>query len=105
MAYLRWAGPFNDAEALRGNVDAVLVSHLHHDHLDLPSLSRHLRSVPMVVPRGAGGMLRRRRFERVVEVEAGEEIRIGGLIVRTPSKPGAAALSGPRSGRGRAHYA
>jgi L-ascorbate metabolism protein UlaG (beta-lactamase superfamily) len=82
VAHLRRAGPFDDAEALRGGVDAVLVSHLHHDHLDLPSLKRLGRSVPVVVPRGAGRLLRRRRFERVVEVEAGEEIRIRDLIVR-----------------------
>lgn len=82
VAHLRRAGPFDNAEALRGNVDAVLVSHLHHDHLDLPSLKGLGRSLPVVVPRGAGRLLRKRRFERVVEVEAGEELRIRGLMVR-----------------------
>lgn len=78
VAHLRRVGPFDNVEALRG-VDAVLVSHLHHDHLDLPSLGYFGRWVPVVVPRSAGGLLRRRRFEQVVEVEAGEELRIGGL--------------------------
>jgi L-ascorbate metabolism protein UlaG (beta-lactamase superfamily) len=63
-------------------IDGILVSHLHYDHLDFPSLERLGRSVPVVVPRGAGGLLRRRRFERVVEVDAGEEVRIGGLVMR-----------------------
>jgi L-ascorbate metabolism protein UlaG (beta-lactamase superfamily) len=81
VGHLRRVGPFDDFEVLC-DVDAVLVSHLHHDHLDLPSLKRLGRSVPVVVPRGAGKLLRRRRFDRVVEVEAGEEIRIGGLTVR-----------------------
>jgi L-ascorbate metabolism protein UlaG (beta-lactamase superfamily) len=81
VGHLRRVGPFDDFEVLCG-VDAVLVSHLHHDHLDLPSLKRLGRSVPVVVPRGASKLLRRRRFDRVVEVEAGEEIRIGGLTVR-----------------------
>ena len=67
MAHLRRIGPFDDAAALRG-VDAVLISHLHRDHFDLPSLKRLGRSVPIIVPRGAGKLLRRRRFERVVEV-------------------------------------
>lgn len=82
MAHLKRVGPFDNAEVLRGGVDAVLVSHLHHDHLDLPSLKRLGRSVPVVVPRGAGRLLRKRRFERVVEAEAGEEIRAAGPIVR-----------------------
>jgi L-ascorbate metabolism protein UlaG (beta-lactamase superfamily) len=81
MAHLRRVGPFEDFEALH-DVDAVLISHLHHDHLDLPSLERLGRSVPVVLPRGAGRLLRRRRFERVVEVDAGEEIRMGALSVR-----------------------
>jgi L-ascorbate metabolism protein UlaG (beta-lactamase superfamily) len=63
-------------------LDGILVSHLHYDHLDFSSLERLGRSVPVVVPRGAGRLLRRRRFVQVVEVETGEEVRIGGLIVR-----------------------
>ena len=70
-----------DAQMLHA-LDGVLVSHLHYDHLDLPSLERLGRSVPVVVPRGAGRLFRRRRFEQVVEVETGEEVRIGGLVVR-----------------------
>ncbi len=63
-------------------LDGILISHLHYDHLDLPSLKHLDRSVPVVVPRGAGRLLRRRRFERVVEVETDEEVQIGNLAVR-----------------------
>jgi L-ascorbate metabolism protein UlaG (beta-lactamase superfamily) len=62
------------------DVDAVAVSHAHYDHLDPPSLRRLGRSVPLIVPRGAGRMVR--GFERVVELEEGEETRVGGLTVR-----------------------
>ena len=39
LAHLRRVGARADAGALRG-VDAVLISHLHYDHLDVPSLQR-----------------------------------------------------------------
>jgi L-ascorbate metabolism protein UlaG (beta-lactamase superfamily) len=84
VAHLRRTKPA-DAGRLH-DLDGILVSHLHHDHLDLPSLERLGRSVPVIVPRGGGGLLRRRRIERIVEVDAGEEVRIGGLVVRaTPA--------------------
>jgi L-ascorbate metabolism protein UlaG (beta-lactamase superfamily) len=70
-----------DRGALRG-VDAVLVSHAHLDHLDLPSLERLGRSLPVIVPRGLGPLLRRRRFEQVIEVEEGEELTVGTVRVR-----------------------
>ena len=42
------------------DLDAVLISHLHYDHLDLGSLRRLLEPKTVVVPRGAGTLLRRR---------------------------------------------
>jgi L-ascorbate metabolism protein UlaG (beta-lactamase superfamily) len=84
VAHLRRRTPA-DAGKLHA-LDGILVSHLHYDHLDLPSLERLCRSTSVVVPRGAGRLLRRRRFERVVEAESGEEVRIGSLVVRaTPA--------------------
>ena len=80
VAHLRRTKPA-DAGMLYA-LDGVLVSHLHYDQLDYPSLERLGRSVPVVVPRGAGRLLRRRRFEQVVEVETGEEVRLGDLVVR-----------------------
>ena len=38
--------------------DVVLVSHLHRDHLHLPSLRRFGRDVPVLVPRGAGRLVK-----------------------------------------------
>jgi L-ascorbate metabolism protein UlaG (beta-lactamase superfamily) len=68
-------------DSLRG-VDAVLVSHAHWDHLDVPSLARLGRSVRIVIPRGAGRLVRRRRFTEVVEVDVGEEVEIGAVTVK-----------------------
>ena len=69
------------ARSQRG-VDAVLISHGHYDHLDLPSLERLGKKLPIVVPRGLGGLLRKRRFESVLEVEQGETLAIGDLQIR-----------------------
>ena len=53
-----------DREAL-GRVDGVLISHLHLDHLDLPSLKRLPEATRLLVPRGAGGFLGRQGFRAV----------------------------------------
>ena len=81
VAHLRRRVPPPDAAALR-DLDAVLISHLHRDHLDLPSLRRVARDLPLVVPRGGGRLLLRRGFDAVREVAPGDEVAIGALTVR-----------------------
>jgi L-ascorbate metabolism protein UlaG (beta-lactamase superfamily) len=69
------------------DVDAVLVSHLHYDHLDLPSLVRLGRSLRLVVPAGAGKLLRRRGFADVAELDVDEALNVGALTIRaTPAE-------------------
>ena len=80
VAHLRRVAPL-DTRSRRG-VDAVLISQGHYDHLDLSSLENLGKKLPVVVPRGLGALLRKRRFEAVVEVEVGETIRIGDLEVQ-----------------------
>jgi L-ascorbate metabolism protein UlaG (beta-lactamase superfamily) len=74
VAHLRRAVPLEAVD----HVDAVLISHGHYDHLDLPSL-RMLRG-KVVVPRGLGPRLQ--GFD-VVEVGEGDELTVGRVIVRT----------------------
>ena len=57
----------------------VLLSHLHYDHLDLPSLKAFARELPVVVPRGGARLLR--AFTDVREVAPGESVELGGLHV------------------------
>jgi L-ascorbate metabolism protein UlaG (beta-lactamase superfamily) len=80
VAHLRRSSPVS-ARTRRG-VDVVLVSHAHYDHLDLPSLEKLGKKLPIVVPKGLGGLLRKRRFEAVIEVEEGETLAIGELQIR-----------------------
>lgn len=96
VLHLRRAAPLVAEGAL--DLDAVLISHLHYDHLDLPSLQRLDRGVTVVVPRGAGGLVRGRGFLSVEEVEAGDSIGVGAAVVRaTRAKHGSSRALGARS--------
>jgi L-ascorbate metabolism protein UlaG (beta-lactamase superfamily) len=64
-----------------GRLDAVLVSHVHRDHLDVPSLAALAGNPPIVVPAGAGGLLRRRGFDAVIELREGETTTVAGMPV------------------------
>ena len=70
-----------DLESLR-HPDAVLISHAHRDHLDLPSLRRLDRTVTAVVPRGLARPVERLGFERVVELDEEESVSFGSVEVR-----------------------
>jgi L-ascorbate metabolism protein UlaG (beta-lactamase superfamily) len=71
----------DEARGIAGELDAVLISHVHHDHLDLRSLAS-LRSRRFVVPRGAGRILERRGFEHVIELDEGDQISFCTCAVR-----------------------
>jgi L-ascorbate metabolism protein UlaG (beta-lactamase superfamily) len=64
-----------------GSIDAVLVSHLHHDHLDLPSLRRLPSAGVVVVPLGAGRLVGRAVKGDVVEMTPGDEVRVGSVRI------------------------
>ena len=88
-----------DAAALAG-IDMILLSHTHHDHLDLPSLGRLDPGAEVLVPAGAGGLLRRRGFRSVREVVPGDEVAIGSVRVRVTHAEHAAGF---RMGTGKTH--
>jgi L-ascorbate metabolism protein UlaG (beta-lactamase superfamily) len=77
-------------------VDLVLVSHLHNDHLHLPSLRRLGLSTPVVVPRGAGRWLRSQGFTAVEELAPGQSITDGGLTVTATEARHSGHRWGPR---------
>ena len=69
------------AEHVLERLDAVLISHLHRDHLDLPSLRKLGTGTRLIVPNGAAALLRRHGFHRVEELRAGERTSVGGVPV------------------------
>jgi L-ascorbate metabolism protein UlaG (beta-lactamase superfamily) len=76
-------------------IDAVLLSHLHYDHLDLGSL-RLLDPRPlMVCPAGAGPFLERAGFADARELLPGESLGLGGVRVEaTPAEHGGSRRPG-----------
>ena len=72
--------PPGEAEPV-GLVDCVLLSHLHRDHADLPSLRAVARSIPVLVPPGAGSWLARRGLTNVRELGPGREVAVGALQI------------------------
>ena len=82
MWHLRRRVPLDTAEL--GEIDAALVSHVHFDHFDRPSLQLLGTHVTAVVPEGARQLVR--GFADVREVDVGDEVRIGEVTVRaTPA--------------------
>jgi L-ascorbate metabolism protein UlaG (beta-lactamase superfamily) len=83
-AHLRRLVPLEaTGPGLPGRVDAVLISHLHFDHFDVPTLRMFDRGVTLVVPRGgAVNLLRRRGFTDVRGAEVGTIVTVGPVEIR-----------------------
>ncbi len=84
---LRWRvplftrhGPLPDLGVTR-SLDAVLISHLHLDHVNPRSLRLLPRDVPLLVPPGARAILRPYRFRDVRELAPGDSLQVGGVTV------------------------
>jgi len=50
-------------------IDVVMVSHNHYDHLDLEAVTELGDSCEWIVPLGVGGFLRQLGVSRVTELE------------------------------------
>jgi L-ascorbate metabolism protein UlaG (beta-lactamase superfamily) len=99
VGLLRRVVPLPDPATWAG-VDLVLISHLHGDHLHLPSLRTVGPNTRIVVPRGAGAWLRGRGFPRVDELSAGESISDGPLRITAVRAEHSGHRWGPRSTHG-----
>ncbi len=94
----RHGGPV--AAVLHSRLDAVLISHLHHDHFDRRSLELLDRSTRMIVPVGGGALTRGLGFSSVDEVRDGDRLTVGGLSLAVvhadhhPARPGRGQAGG-----------
>ena len=62
--------------------DAVLISHLHRDHLDIPSLRLLGLDTYLIVPAGAADLLNKRGFSNIIEMRPGDTTEIGGETIQ-----------------------
>jgi L-ascorbate metabolism protein UlaG (beta-lactamase superfamily) len=63
------------------DVDLVLISHAHLDHLHLASLRTLRPQARVIAPLGTGRLLRKAGFAHVTEVEVGDTIHDDGLAI------------------------
>ncbi len=64
-----------------GQIDAVVISHNHYDHLDAPTIRQIPKDTPMFVPGMLGSWFRRRDFRNVVELDWWESVRLGDVTL------------------------
>lgn len=113
VAHLRRQAPLVERNVFAGP-DAVLISHLHHDHLDLASLRLLGCDTPLLVPAGAEAWLRGHGFTTVTELSVGDVVRVGEIEVvavgarhdgRRPGGPHAETLGYLVRGRRAVYFA
>ena len=78
----------------------MLLSHLHGDHVHLPSLRLLDPGVRVIAPRGAGGWLRAKGVRTIDELAPGEELEHGDLRITGVHAAHSGHRWGPRSTRG-----
>jgi L-ascorbate metabolism protein UlaG (beta-lactamase superfamily) len=76
--------------------DVVLLSHLHYDHADLPSLRQIPKTTPVIAPKGSGKFLARWAGVEVHEVVEGDKVRIADVEISAVPAQHGRSLSVPR---------
>ncbi len=76
--------------------DIVLLSHLHYDHADLPSLRRLPPTTTVIAPKGSGKYLARWAGVEVYEVTEGDRVQVADVEITALPADHGQALSVPR---------
>ena len=79
VAHLRRRRPLPSPD--HADVDVALLSHIHLDHLHLPSIRQLRPDTAFVVPRNAAPLLRKAGFDDVTEVVEGDVLEAGPLRI------------------------
>ena len=68
------------------DIDAVLITHAHFDHLDKRTLRKVASEQPIVVPRHVGNLVHGLGFDRVHELEVWQSMQLGPVkVTMTPA--------------------
>lgn len=69
-------------------IDAVLLSHSHYDHLDLPTLRKLGAEMPLLIAEGHAAWLRKKGFRQVQELDWFKQLELlpGLRITATPAQ-------------------
>lgn len=65
------------------HLDLIAISHAHFDHLDVPTLARLSRKVPVVTAEGTSDLIRGLGFACVREMPWGSRVQFGSLTVHS----------------------
>jgi L-ascorbate metabolism protein UlaG (beta-lactamase superfamily) len=76
--------------------DIVLISHLHYDHADLPSLRRLPSTTTVIAPKGSGKYLERWAGVQVHEVSEGDSVPVADVVFTALPAQHGHAYSVPR---------
>lgn len=79
VAHLRRRRPIPGSE--HHDVDLVLLSHVHVDHLHLPSLKRLRPSARVLTPIGSERLVRKAGFTDVTGIRVGDRVETGPVVV------------------------
>lgn len=86
VIHLRRHAPPIDSGHLK-NIDAVLISHQHLDHLHVPSLKMLDRGTRIILPEGTRSLVEGAGFERIEEIVAGGKVHVGDIeVLATPAE-------------------
>ncbi len=79
VAHLRRRRPLPSTDL--HDVDLILLSHVHLDHLHLPSLKRLRPSAQVLTPTGSARLLHKAGFTNVREIRVGDHLDLGPVTV------------------------
>ncbi len=62
-------------------IDLILLSHAHMDHLDIATLVRFKRDIPLIIAKNTADVVENMAWKHVYELDWGEKVRVGDVEI------------------------